>query len=279
MKPYLTSLILALVVAGGPSWADECTYRICDAADLPSVLRMLDSEQRNAMIACGHFLGLDSESRDLVYKLQVFRCGTESPVLTFDKTVRLESDSAWDELKISELTRWNFGADWDWIRVPLWEYSVWIDADRPIEKRLVLSPPDLTEEQVEDVLREYRTTVSSSTPLYSGGLEILMGKTLAVALTGNEEGRLHLRNMIQELPLTGEVAERYAEAVEVYQSYATETGKVLPLPELEADAAGNVPPEQRRRLLGHPTGPQPLNSPRPTPKPSEPPPRQHDPEG
>jgi len=135
------------------------------------------------------------------------------------------------KMKITETSRWPFGLNWSWVDVPIWEYMVYADVGRPIEKRMVLSPPILSKRQVEDTLKNYtllKQSLASKTNrlALATELENIIGRILAVALMGNKEGQRDLESMRSELSLDGHMGEIHSEAVSIYNSYAQETGKL-----------------------------------------------------
>lgn len=228
-----TVLMLAAAASGDPSSSPcECPRSIGASAGAPPLVVVVDPEGRDALLACGYLDERISQRRVIGSEFEVFRCGSDSSILTFGalQTCTLEAEPT--GLTITELTRWPFGPDWTWVDVPLWEYRVFVAPERPIRKRFVLSAPELTAEQIETTLQQVDSAKQDWEPSKADidKIEELVGRTLAAALTGNEPARRNLGSMSKELGLDGHGAEVYSEAFEVYQSFANETGKVPPLP-------------------------------------------------
>jgi hypothetical protein len=227
MISIVTALIISTALANSQPSGCECPRSIGAAAGAPPLIVIYDAERRPSLIACGYLHARQSQDKVTASEFQVFRCGSDVAILTFGALQRCILESMPSKMKITEISRWPFGLNWSWVDVPIWQYMVYANVGRPIEKRIVLSPPILSKRQVEDTLKNYallrQSLASEKNRLaLAADLENMIGRILVVALMGNPRGRRHLESMRSELTLDGHMAEIHSEAVSIYNSYAQE---------------------------------------------------------
>jgi hypothetical protein len=179
------------------------------------------------LTVCGHL-----ESRGPVSvrasELDVFSCGSDTPILHFGALETVELQRRAGTLVITEIDRWPFGPKWQWIDVPVWRYVVEPGDVPVISKTLVLQPPRLTSRQASEAIAPYER--ARATKRHTERYEDIIGRVLLAALAGHARARWALEHMSDAVALDGHSAEVWRGAIDLYQLYARTTGKVPLIP-------------------------------------------------
>jgi len=221
-------LLLPLLLASTPPGPCPCPESIGATAGAAPLLVVPGAPARGpGLVACGH-AEPGSNSAIRASEFEVFSCGHAEALLTFGalQTATLRRHGL--SLEISELARWPFGNDWQWVDVPLWKYVVTPGAPPAVRKEFLLAPPSLSHERIATVLQDYSEALGSSGAPRRN--EALVGRVLAAALAGDPIARTVLAEMRDTLALDGAAAEIWQQAFETYQLYArlTQTVPVIP---------------------------------------------------
>ena len=235
MIRILTLLIISMILANGHALGCECPQSIGAPSGSSPLVVTGELDNLENLVACGYLMVRQGRDKVTASEFQVFRCGATNPLLTFSalQTCRIESFAS--KIKITEISRWPFGLNWSWVDVPIWEYTIYSDINRSLDKRMVLSPPTLSKQQIEGTLKDY-ALLKQSLPSNEGNsalakkVENMIGRMLALALTGNAEGQRHLEIMGFELSLDGYLRELHSEAVNILSIYYREINN-LPEPD------------------------------------------------
>ncbi|MBZ5535523.1 MAG: hypothetical protein LAO31_06170 [Acidobacteriia bacterium] len=204
-----------------------CPQSIGADAGAPPLAFVPGSASYPGIVACGY---LDGRKNNLTRasEFEVFSCKNTDPLLTFDALQTALIQSVGDHLIITEITRAPFGKNWQWIDVPVWRYVVTRSHTPQISKVLVLTPPSLTEALISEALALYQRalTLSTESKDYGDTIDEVAGRLTAAALSGNAKAQAALWH-VEKMPFeAGHCSEIWSGYVDLYQTYAKETGKV-----------------------------------------------------
>jgi hypothetical protein len=230
MISFITTLLIATAISNSQPTGCECPESIGARAGSPPLIITYDLQNRPSLIACGYLDKEKSQKQVIASEFQVFRCGHDKALLTFWALQTCILEAMQSKLVITEISPWPFGANWAWVDVPIWRYVVSTDVDLPIDKKMVLSPPSLSKQQIEETFNKYfllkQTFLSNKKEISGTELEEIIGRMLAVALMGNAEGLRYLAEMSKNLRFDGYISELHGDAINTYNIYAQESGKV-----------------------------------------------------
>jgi hypothetical protein len=216
------SLLLALSGQAPPC---VCPANIGGAAGDPPIAFVAASGNQPGLVACGYSeratVGLTSE-------FEVFSCGSPKSLLTFGALESAFVEVKGEQLIATQVSRWPFGRNWQWVWVPMWRYMVTRGAPPRVDRMFILQAPSLSPEEVKEALALYsRNRQPAPQP---ENYEDIIGRVLAAALAGSGEAQWALAHMRNAIVIDGHAGEVWQQAEEFYQSYARETGRVPPLP-------------------------------------------------
>ncbi len=209
MRIYSSILTVGIIFAQNCIADCPCPKKWGATAGKPSTLIVFDNNNVPALVVCRN---------------DVYKCGEHRPILSYGSTDSCSVVSVPGKLSIIEYSRWPFGKDWKWFEVPIWELTILVDSTIAKTKRMALIPPTLSSNQIDEAIRQYNECKKFGS--VGEDYENLIGKILAVALSNNKYIIEELPGMRKELHLDGHSSEMYSEALEIYQAYAKETGKV-----------------------------------------------------
>ncbi len=221
-------LLLPLLLASAPPGPCPCPESIGATAGAPPLLVVPAAPGRGpGLVACG-YAETGPHSGVRASEFEVFSCGHTKALLTFDALQTATLRRRGRALEITELARWPFGSDWQWVDVPLWRYLVTQGSTPAVRKVFLLAPPSLSPERIAAVHRDYAEALGTrGAPRRN---EDLVGRVLAAALAGDPSARTALAEMRDTLALDGAVAEVWQEAFDTYQLYARLTQRVPAIP-------------------------------------------------
>lgn len=177
------------------------------------------------IVACGRAVGQDAD-RVLVSELAIRRCGVAEPVFECAALQTCRIERRVGALVVTELEELPFGLDWNWVDVPSVEHVIRLAGDGSVatKSRSVLAPPRVAPADVERI----HAGVRAWDGLGEEAQEDLLYQTLALALGGDAKARQNL-GMLRGLTWVGNLEDAYDEVVEIYEGYATRSGRVPPL--------------------------------------------------
>jgi hypothetical protein len=204
-----------------------CPDGIGARAGMPPLVSLPASGDQPGLIVCGDTYPKDAKVLR-VSEFEVVSCGSREPLLLFSALQSCLVTAKGEILVITELTRGPFGPNWEWVDVPLWQYTVRGGAAPSAHRTLVLQAPALSPESIREALELFTNgRGASSEPENS---EEIIGRVLAAALAGSDNARVALAHIPEVVAMDGHAAEVWFEAKEIYQAYACESGRVPLLP-------------------------------------------------
>lgn len=181
------------------------------------------------LVACGDLIGRPAPDRARAEEVSVYLCGGTEPTLALSPLEPAEVRAVGNGLEILELASWPFGAAGEWIDVPIWRNSIVLfpELGPRVERSLAFEPPRLSSAEIRAAIENYARWLRAPDAVEDP--EAMAGRVLAAALAGNAEARNALASWNADSRVDDELAEVWTDASELYQAYATATGKVPPL--------------------------------------------------
>jgi hypothetical protein len=198
----------------GANAAADC--RCPDAARSRNLLMTVETDAHAGLVACGYE---DERRPDSVVasEFQIFRCGHPEPLLEFDalQTAALRNTGA--ALQVTELERWPFGKEWQWVQVPVYEWLLSPHDPRPEFPRIFPPAPAVTRREIEAFIREYKQWISIPGNERSYDLaEQFVARLFTSAVAGEDEADALFLTMRDDVELDGAAAEIYGQARATY---------------------------------------------------------------
>ncbi len=185
------------------------------------------------MVACGDLIDRPAPDRARAEEVAVYPCGGTEPTLALSPLEAAEVQAVSGGLEVLELASWPFGVAGEWIDVAIWRNSVMLfpDLGPRVERSLAFKPPRLSAAEIQGAIADYARWLRAPETIEEP--EAMAGRVLAAALAGNAEARNALASWNADTRVDDELAEVWTDASELYQAFATATGKV---PTLRAKA-------------------------------------------
>ncbi len=226
MCDALLVLAVSLAAVGGQPLCVCPDIGVAAVGTTPSLV-VPGKDGSPGLMACGYRDPHDPRKELVVSGLAVYSCGSREPVLSFGDAQYTSVRALEGNLLVTELTRWPFGRDWEWVDLPMWEHRVTNTAPPRVFKSFVLVPPKLKAAQIRQALDLFE---KAKTSRKLDNYEEVIGRILVAALAGSAEARSALSHMWDYFDLDAASAELCGDAIELFQVYAEATGKVQRLP-------------------------------------------------
>jgi hypothetical protein len=183
------------------------------------------------LIACGDLSERLAPDRARAEEVAVYACGTSEPILSLSPLDAAEVHEVPSGIEVFELASWPFGKGGEWIDVPIWKDAVAVfpELGPRVERTFVFAPPHLSAEEIRAAVAAYASWLRKPDAVEDP--EAMAGRVLAAALAGNAEARHALASWDSDTRVDDDLAETWSDASQLYQAYATATGKVLVLEE------------------------------------------------
>jgi hypothetical protein len=144
-------------------------------------------------------------------ELEIRNCRSGLTVLSFDGTQDATVEQRGDTLHVIESRRWPFGPHWQWIHMPLFEWT--IDQQTPANPhpRRLLPRPAATAAEIRAQIAAYRAWLKKPIDERKD-YEQFVGRMFAAAVSGDREARALFETMDRDAHLDGEPGEVWNQA-------------------------------------------------------------------
>jgi hypothetical protein len=219
-RMLLFVIVLGLIISANSAIA-EC---LCPEGSNPLVF-LKGRNNENSLIVCGYLVERKNSNHAIATEFEVFQCGEKEPLLTFYELHNYSVKTVNSKLVITELIIWPFGQNWKSIEIPYQQTIIKMNPYFVMENKIILEPPELKKETIDKGLKYYES-FRNKKDMNLENEEKLVGIIFTIALTGNKRAQKYFGQLWKEIFLDGYSAERYHEAITIYNCYSRATGKV-----------------------------------------------------
>jgi hypothetical protein len=176
---------------------------VCPERALSQHLLVAVSAGKGGIVACGY----EEERRaDAVVAsgFEIFRCGEQKPFLEFDALQTAVLRAKAGVLQVTEIERWPFGKQWQWVPVPVYEWHLSARNPQPRLRRTLRATPTVAPHEIAAFLAEYRRWLSVPEDARSyRSAEEYVARLFTSAVSGNAEAERLFLAMRRDAGLDG----------------------------------------------------------------------------
>ncbi len=123
-------------------------------------------------------------------------------------------------LQVTEVEQWPFGKRWKWVRVPVYEWHLSVDDPQPKVFRTLTATPQVTQAEIDALIREYRHWLSQPRTTRSyDSLETYVARLFTASIAGDRDANALFLTMRDNAGLDAASAETYDLAMATYEPW------------------------------------------------------------